>query len=214
MINPLDPQANYQVPRGESKYMKFEQGNNEFMPLASAIVGYEYWVTIDGKEVPERARELPAQDELPMNVRRENDGYVSIKHFWAFPVWDYSDGRVKVLQITQKGIMSAIRNYTLNPKWGSPILKYSFTVHKSGEMLNTEYTIMANPATPLEEGINNAWHGVQEKGFDLDELFTNGDPFAPATKPQTTSPAGHGAMPDAVKEAQSVDLKPGDIPFN
>jgi hypothetical protein len=175
-MNPFDPTSTYEVPKGDSKYLKFEKGTNKFLVLASAIIGFEYW-NLEGK--PVRLSEKP--EEQPDDIRKGNDGKPeSIKHFWAFPVWDFKTSQVKILEITQKGIMNAIREYTVNPDWGSPVMQYSFTVKKDGDGLDTEYTIMANPKVVVADEIVIAWEDVQSKGFDLNRLYTGGDPFTEA----------------------------------
>jgi hypothetical protein len=178
MQNPLDPQTEYNVPKGDSKYLKLEKGETEFLPLDSAIVGFVYW-NLDGK--PVRLTEEPKT--IPKDIRKDNDGLAeAIKHFWAFPVWDVQGQGVKILEITQKTVMQPLRDYTKNPKWGSPIMKYSFTVSRSGDNFETKYTIMANPAETINQEITDKWDQVKADGFDLNRLFTNGDPFTASDK--------------------------------
>lgn len=172
-VDPFNPSSEYEVPKGNSKYLRFEQGQTEFLPLASAIVGHEYWNT-DNK--PVRVKDYPNVEDLG-DARRDEDGNVQIKHFWAFPVWDYATKSVKLLEITQKTLMTAIRAYAENTKWGNPVMRYSFTVTKSGEKLNTEYGVMANPAQEIGQDIVSAWEQAQAGGFDINRLFTGGDPF-------------------------------------
>jgi hypothetical protein len=177
--DPLDPKSDYVVPKGDTKYLKFEKGETEFMPLASAIVGFEYWNT---EEKPVRSEE--EFKGVPDDIRKDKDGTPSkIKAFWAFPVWDFSSKSVKVLQITQKTIMTAIRNYTKNAKWGSPIMKYSFTVTREGDGFDTEYSIMANPTEPtIDYAVTEAWEQAIENGFDITRLYDGGDPFTAEKK--------------------------------
>lgn len=172
--DPFNPQDEYKVPKGDSKYLKFEQGPTEFLPLASAVIGFLYWTREDK---PVRTHEMP-DPALLDDARRDEDGNVEIKHFWAFPVWDYATRKVKVLEITQKGVMKAIRKSAENPRWGNPVMKYSFTVTKEGEKLNTEYTVQANPSEPISQDIITAWEDAKSKGFDINRLFTGGDPFS------------------------------------
>ncbi len=178
-MNPLDPKVEYTVPKGQSNYVKFEKGETEFLPLDSAIVGYEYW-----NEAAKPVRSAEEFKGVPDDIRHDKDGKPeSIKHFWAFPVWDIKDRRVKVLEITQKTIMTAIRNYTVNKKWGSPVLKYSFTINREGDGFDTEYTIMANPAEAvIDHEAIEAWEAAQASGFDITRLYTGGDPFTPEEK--------------------------------
>ena len=177
-MDPLNPTSTYEVPKGDSKYLKFEKGLTEFMPLASAVVGWLYW-TNDKKplrlaEEPKNPRDLP---DIKIT-----EGKADVKHFWAFPVWDFADSKVKVLEITQKTIMSAVRDYATNTKWGTPVMKYSFTVKREGDGFDTEYTIMANPAVDILHDTIVAWEAALAGGFDIRRLFIGGDPFTPDAK--------------------------------
>jgi len=174
MTNPFDPQTQYEVPKGDSKYLKFEKGQTKFMPMDSAIIGYQYW-TNDSK--PMRLKEQPEKLSTLPNIRQEDDGSYKLQHFWAFPVVDAKDGKVKVLEITQKGIQGDIRNYATNEEWGNPVQKYTFTVSKTGEKFETKYTTMANPAKDLPKEWSEAWNEAKKNGFDITRLYTNGDPF-------------------------------------
>lgn len=170
--NPFDPNAEYDVPKAESRYLKFEEGEVEFLPLDSAILGYEYW-NLENKPV----RSAEPWEEMPADIREEKDGRKVIKHFWAFPVWDYESESVKVLEITQKTIMKALRNYAKNPKWGNPVLKYSFTVTRDDSESITRYNVMANPAQEISPEITEAWQDLKDNGFDITRLYTGDDPF-------------------------------------
>ena len=213
MSDPFSPNADYKVPKGDSKYLKFEDGQTEFLPLAGAVVGWEYW---DNNNKPVRLSEKPEVPlaELP-NIRAERDGSYSVKHFWAFPVIDCVDGKVKVLEITQKSVQKAIRAYIENPRWGSPVLKYSFTVKKEGSKLDTEYEVMANPASDIPTAWVTAWNLAKSKGFNINALFIGDDPFEPKKTPPMTeaeaeiefdSGAEDTATPPDHEEEPSVDI--------
>ncbi len=146
-----------------SNYMKFKDGENTFRVLSSAIIGYQYFDT-NNKPV----RSLHDFDVTP---NKKEDG--EVKHFWAFAVWNYEDERVQVLELTQKSIMGAMQNYVNNKRWGNPN-GYDITVNKTGAGLKTEYETMANPHSPLDSKIAEAW---SKSKVDLTELYTGGDPF-------------------------------------
>jgi hypothetical protein len=175
--DPFNPTSDYQVPKGEKGYLKFEEGDTEFLPLQSPILGWLYWNTA-GK--PVRLKEQP--DGIPEDIRIGKDGKPEpVKHFWALAVFDMTPGArrpIKVLELTQSSIMKAIRTYTKNPKWGSPVLKYSFTINRDESGDITRYTIMANPAQEIGQDIRDAWEAAQAAGFDIERLFTGGDPFS------------------------------------
>jgi hypothetical protein len=192
--NPFDPASNYTAPKSEGNYLKFGAGSTEFLALASPIIGWQYWNT---EKKPVRLRIEPVGNfaELP-GIKVEDDGKYKVQHFWAFPVIDVVDGKVKILEITQKSVQNDIRAYIKNPRWGSPVMKYTFSVAKTGEKLETKYTVMANPLATVPQEWVQAWNDTLTFGFNLDELFTGGDPF----KPSTPAPVAPVATPVAPAE--------------
>jgi hypothetical protein len=162
---------NYTVPVSGGQYMKFKQGNNTFRILGDSIVGYEYWVGDEGNRKPVRvhkAREISTADVDPKDI----------KHFWAFPVWNYTDEKVQILEITQSTIQTAITELDQNEDWGN-IFEYDITVNKTGESMETRYSILPKPKKDMPKEAHMDWLEVQKNGFDLNELFTSGDPFNP-----------------------------------
>lgn len=178
-FNPFDAKSDYEVPKSSGgNYLKFEKGQTTFLPLSSPVVGYQYWNN-DGKPVRLTDKPEVRWEELP-GIRAEKDGKFKVTHFWAFPVIDVADGKVKILEITQKGVQNSIREYAKNEAWGNPVQRYTFTVSRSGEGLDTEYTVMANPPAQLKKEWMDAWKEVTTKGFNLNELYRSGDPFNPS----------------------------------
>lgn len=176
MSNPFDAQSDYKVPKAESSYLKFEEGDTEFIPLASPILGYEYWNDA-GKPV----RSAEPFEEMPDDIRLDkNTGEPEkIKHFWAFPVFDMNPAamvKVKILEVTQKNVMKGLRNLATNAKWGNPVLKYSITVTRDDSQAPTTYTVMPNP-TEVTQDMVDAWERVKANGFDITRLYSGGDPW-------------------------------------
>ena len=151
----------YKEPEGN--YMKFQSGENVFRVLASAVTGYEYWNT-DKKCI----RSKKMWDITPNDVGRDDKGKIKpIKHFWVFPVWNYNAEKVQILEVTQKSIMSSMKAYVNNEKWGDP-KGYDFTVTKTGSGLDTEYVVIANPHSEAPAVNFN---------INLEALFEGNDPF-------------------------------------
>ena len=119
-MNSFLPQ-DYTPPKSAGNYMKFEQGENRFRVVSKTpIIGYEYW-TPENK--PVRVREMPS--EMPKDLRRakgrEDEHWMSsVKHFWAFAVYNYRDQRVQVLEITQTSIQNGLTALFKNEDWGHP----------------------------------------------------------------------------------------------
>lgn len=155
--------SDYQQPKsGSANYMKFEDGENRFRILSKPIVGWEDWD--DKKPIRFRMNEKPAK---PINPDKK------IKHFWAFLVWDYKDKAIKILEITQASIQSAITSLTKDDDWGSPF-EYDIKVNKSGQSLDTEYVVNPVPHKPITEEIKSA---QAAKPVRLEALFEGEDPF-------------------------------------
>jgi len=162
----LDP--NYKVPAGSQKYFKFQQGENNFRVMSSAIVGYEYW-TEDKK--PVRLREM--WKKKPADIKVEANGSYRTNHFWAFVIWNYEANAIQIMQITQKTIQRAIKSLVDNKKWGDP-KNYDLTITKTGEGLETEYSVMPNPGSEVQKEIQDEF---EAKPVNLEALFDGGDPF-------------------------------------
>ena len=102
-----------------------------------------------------------------------DNGKQEVKYFWAFPIFDYASKEVKILDLTQKSIIQTITDYSNNTDWGNPVMKYSFSVKKSGTGFDTEYTVMANPAGTLPEGVETAWKDKKEEVTKtISEMFS------------------------------------------
>jgi len=148
-MNDFFPTTNYEVPV-TANYMKFQDG--------------EYFNT-DNK--PVRSQELP---EDTSDIKKG----AAVKHFWAFPVWNYNAKRVQILEITQKGIMQTMTSYIKNPNWGNP-KEYDFIVNRTGTgMANTEYATAVNPKSPLDEKVAEQYKNMN---IDLTLLYVGEDPF-------------------------------------
>ncbi len=156
----MDPFTNedYKIP-STSNYMKFAEGENAFRVLSPAVIGWEYF-NKDNKPV----RQHEAFETIPSDIKKDG----TIKHFWAFIVYNYEDKRVQILELTQKGIMKTIQAYVKNPKWGKPT-DYDFIVNREGSGLDTEYAVSVNPKAPAPD--------VVVPDYNLEALFYGNDPF-------------------------------------
>ena len=146
-------------------YAKLEDGHNRFRILSSAIVGWLYWTT---ENKPVRLKERP--EKAPIDIR-EGD---KIKHMWAFVVWNYRDNKVQILELTQASIQGPLEDLVMSEDWGSPT-EYDITITKTGQKLDTEYTVMPSPkkAVPLD-----AHQAYREARINLEALFEGSDPFS------------------------------------
>lgn len=191
----------YKEPSGN--YMKFQdKENNTFRALGSAVVGFEYW---NNQNKPVRSK--TGWQTLPEDIKIESNGKVSnITYFWAFPVWNYKENKIQILEINQKTVRGPINDLINNPKWGDP-KEYDINVKKETVSGKTNYTVTPDPKTPLAPEIAQAYAQVS---INLEALFTGGDPFAPVKADST--PAGVVSRAEAAKqmEGEVVDIAPID----
>lgn len=173
--------ADYKIP-STSRYMKFLAGENRFRILGSfsdntAIMGMEYWKTVNGKRGPVRVA-LGVEIPITELEEKENGELEMPKHFWALPVWNYSANAVQILEITQKSIMETIKELSRNKKWGSPI-EYDLVVTKTGEKLLTKYTTQPDPKEELSSEIKEAYAKAH---INIVALFSGDDPFTSSSE--------------------------------
>jgi hypothetical protein len=89
----------YKTPETQSNYMEFEEGQNAFRILSSAIVGYKWWVDAgEGGRKPIRVR---TADEVPTEVKNATNNQAKAKRFWAFTVFNYKTNSIQVLELKQ-----------------------------------------------------------------------------------------------------------------
>lgn len=165
---------NYKVPTTNNYLKKFSIGENNIRILSSAIIGYEYWrKDKDGKPEPVRS-EIPFKG-IPQDAQfNEKTGKKDEpKHFWAFIVWNYSDEKIQICEITQATIQSAIVLLVKNKKWGDP-KGYDITINRVGEGLLSEYSIVPSPHSELSQKIKDEF--VNRK-INLKAIYSSGDPF-------------------------------------
>lgn len=175
-----------------SNYMKFKDGDNKFRILDKAIVGMEFWkMKEDGSgKTPVRRR----MDEPILNSELEldKDGKeISAKHFWAMPVWNYNDKKVQILELTQKTLISAIKGYQDNPKWGNPT-NYDIVISKKGNGKETEYLIDHDPKEDIDKEITKNYKAMT---INLEALYSGGNPFEAKATNETTMEEAIEEMP-------------------
>ena len=164
--NDFLPQG-YEAPKATAGgYLKFKNASTKFRIVSSPIIGYEGWSN-DNK--PVRFKEQPKAESLKM--LRDNKA----KHFWALIVWSYADEQVMILQITQSSIIEGITALAKDEAWGNP-KEYDITVNKTGQGMETKYTVVPAPPRPLAEDVI-ATITEDSANINLEALFTNDNPF-------------------------------------
>lgn len=165
----------YKVPSKADGYFKLQQGDNRFRIMTPAIIGWEWWVREDGTIKTKTDRPQPG--DKPVRVRADGtvpvEAAETVKHFWAFVVYNYEAKQFQILEVTQKGIQRTIRGLQRDTDWGEPTA-YDIMITKTGEKMETEYEVKPKPAKPLEAEITEAFKKVS---INLEALYDGADPF-------------------------------------
>lgn len=152
----------YELPKGESNYMRFQQGENKFRIMSQPIIGWLDWEDKKPLRFP-----ISQRPERPINPDKP------IKHFWAMIVWNYNTSSIQILEITQGGIQKSIKALADDEEWGNPY-GYDIKVTKTGEKMDTEYKVNPSPHKPCTKEMIEAY---DKKPIYLGALFQGADPF-------------------------------------
>jgi hypothetical protein len=157
---------NYEAPRSGGQYMKIQKGENKIRILSEPIIGWEDW-NIDKKPVRFEYANKPLS---PLVSDKP------VKHFWAMIVWNYSEEKIQILQITQSGIRKGIETLCNDSDWGAPYF-YDIKIIKTGgeDPKSIKYQVNPLPHKPTPPHIAQAF---KDNPCFLEALFVNEDPFA------------------------------------
>jgi len=171
-MQPLIPQG-YEVPASSGSYMRFEEGQNRFRILMSALLTWTVWED-DGQNNKTVKR-------YPYHPNQRPPGK-EVNHCWNLLVLDYKQEKVAVLEVNQKTIQEAIATYTRMPGYDN-YLTYDFIVTRTGSGMRSKYTIMAT--MPSQVPLNLAKEiELSLQIANMEVLFNGGDPLNP-------TPSGH-----------------------
>ena len=153
----------YEAPQNGGGYMKLEDGENKFRILSKPIIGW-----IDWKD------KKPLRFGFKFKPEKPVDPAKSIKHFWAFIVYNYKAKEVQILEITQATIHQALQGLSKDEEWGAPFF-YDIKINRSGKDMETKYVVTPSPKKDLSPEQTKM---ALEKRINLNALFNNEDPYA------------------------------------
>ena len=97
---------------------------------------------------------------------------------WA--IWNIKLQVVQVLKISQWSLRQQIMKTAGLKKYRNKMAEFAHSIHKSQQQVITyTYSIMERDEDFDEEQMEEAWAATQAKGFSLEALMTNDDPFNP-----------------------------------
>ena len=149
---------------------------------------YEVWgESGEGKLKPFRFADTPTQEdaeiemgnEFTRRMNRDGTGVEPAKFGIAVPVFEHDSQEVKIFQATQKGIIKEFDKISQMEDY-SDLLAWDFVLSREGTGLKTEYSLRVVPRKKGTSPLIEATFAEQkEKGFEIKELMTGGNPFAP-----------------------------------
>ena len=151
----------------------------------------EYWTiwgeNESGTKKPFRFTDEPSDTEIKAELgeftQRQNyeqTGLEKPKFGMSFFVYDYSDDKVKVFEITQKTLIAKLDEISQSDDY-EDFAAWDMVFSRKGMKMSTEYSILPGPRKKgSQEKIDAAWSEAQAKGYDLQQLLVGGSPFGEA----------------------------------
>ena len=150
----------YESPQATGgNYTKRKTWTTKIRILSDSITGRQDWWNNKPANTKEKQKQLTA-DRTP-------------KHFRAFAVWNYDENTVQVCQITQRSIMDWIMALYNDEDRGDPKW-YDLKINKTGEKMDTKYTITTWPKSKVDDSILKAYTDAK---INLNALYEWENPF-------------------------------------
>ena len=149
---------------------------------------FEVWgESGEGKLKPFRFADSPTTEdaeiemgsEYTRRMNRDGTGVEPAKFGIAVPVFEHDSQEVKIFQATQKGIIGELDKISQMDDY-SDLLAWDFVLSRDGAGKLTKYSLRAVPRKKGTSPLIEATFAEQkEKGFEIKELMTGGNPFSP-----------------------------------
>ena len=101
------------------------------------------------------------------------------KKFWLFQIYNVTESRPQVWEVTRKDIRKILEDFERNPKWGD-LTQYEITVPRTGKYLDTTYSLMPEP--PIEPPSDEVIQAMNEAKIDCSVVFKGGYPMGALTE--------------------------------
>ncbi len=175
--------AGYEAPSGDSRYMKLQDGENRIRVLGPAFEGAELWV--NGKPLRRKTTDDFTPQELrDADINKMTNAKSTPKPILAFPVYNYEEGLVQILQISQVTILRELQKLFVDEDWGDP-QEYALVINRGKTGQRVSYTVTPKPKQALKAEVEEAWKAIQNEGFNIDNLLTGANPFGTGSSETT-----------------------------
>ena len=125
--------------------------------------------------------ELELGENFTPGTKFESTEVEAPKKALAWPVYNWTEKKVQVLEAMHKSVIKEFLKYGLNRKYARNLLSWDFKISRVVTD-RVRYDLMIEPRDEehSEEEMDTAWSAVTKKDFDLNRLLVNsdGDPFS------------------------------------
>ena len=169
---------------GQSQFFSLKDGQARTIRIMgdqdkpeTFVMGYSAWREGNKKSRPNTDRgysEMAEYAEIQTFTDRNGNEVErkEPKKFWLFQIYNVTESRPQVWEVTRKDIRKILEDFERNPKWGD-LTQYDITVTRTGkDISNTNYSLMPEPpkASPSEE----MFKAIKEARIDCTAVFKDG----------------------------------------
>ena len=168
---------------GQSQFFSLKDGQARTIRIMgdqdkpeTFVMGYSAWRDKKNRNAPNTDRGYSQMVEYAeiQTFTDRNGNEVERKEpkkFWLFQIYNVTEKRAQVWEVTRKDIRRVLEEYERNPKWGD-LTQYDITVTRTGKDMDTIYSLMPEPpkASPSEE----MFKAIKEARIDCSAVFKDG----------------------------------------
>ena len=138
-----------------------------------------------GKKRPFRFIKKPSDSQVREELGKDyvwgkaynSNENAPVKECMAWPVYDFENKVVRIFSTDLYTILTQIRRIALNRKYKN-LLNWDLSLAKTKIDGRTSYDVQVEPRDEdTQNELDDAWDEVQKKGFDINLMLTNGDPW-------------------------------------
>ena len=158
----------------------------KFLELQPLIFWKIYGESVHGdKGKSFRFMEKPTEEEIltemggsyTRGTKFQSNEPAEAKETYVWPIYDYKNSMVRILEADQYQILKDIRKHSLNRKYPD-LSEWDFCLSLDRDGGRWNYQVQIEPQAEEDQPeVEAAWKKVKSKGFDLKKLLTYEDPF-------------------------------------
>ena len=168
---------------GQSQFFSLKDGQARTIRIMgdqdkpeTFVMGYSAWRDKKKRNAPNTDRgysEMVEYAEIQTFTDRNGNEVErkEPKKFWLFQIYNVTEKRAQVWEVTRKDIRRVLEEYERNPKWGD-LNQYDITVTRTGKDMDTIYSLMPEP--PKEPPSDEIIKAIKEARIDCSAVFKDG----------------------------------------